>query len=414
MFLCRIGRAAQRKQRKEPDLMDAAKALEEADRCVRSAASRLEPAGVSFTIDVPGLQPVGIGPHPQRARVAFRSPESALLLRRLDVLRLAEAYLSGEIEVDGDLTQVVRLHAYLGGKPTWRDRLGFALRLLLRDRPTYNRESIAFHYDRPPEFFLPWFERWRSYSHGFYASPEEAPEEAQARKLARAVDALGLAPGSEVLDVGCGWGSFVEYAGLRGIRVHAITISREQHRFVEDLIQARRLPCRVELVDFVQLRPDRRFQGAVMMGSMEHLPDYAQVARRLDELLEPGAAVWADFSAREDSRATWGFVKRYIFSGTTAFVDVPRLSGALRRQGFRIVELEEDTLHYAWTVRDWARAFDHSMKQVAEVGGEASTRAFRLWLWASYVSFLDRRTQAYHLVASRRGAAPPPATSGAR
>ena len=76
--------------------------------------------------------------------------------------------------------------------------------------------------------------------------------------MQHAIDRLGLCAGMRVLDMGGGWGCFVEYAGRQGIRVEAITISREQHRFVTDLITRERLPCSITLVDFIPLSSPRR------------------------------------------------------------------------------------------------------------------------------------------------------------
>src|SRR5262249_43405062 len=139
--------------------------------------------------------------------------------------------------------------------------IGFWLRLRL-DRRRYDRASIAFHYDRPPEFFLSWLGPARCYTHGFYAGPGDTLAAAGARKLDYAIDALGLRAGSRVLDVGCGWGSFLEHAGARGIAVHGLTISREQHVYVSDRIRKQRLPCTVELVDFHDFRPAGPFDAA--------------------------------------------------------------------------------------------------------------------------------------------------------
>ena len=156
----------------------------------------------------------------------------------------------------------------------------------------FQRRSIAFHYDRPADFFLPWFERWRSYSHGFYRSPDDDPAEAQARKFQYAIDALGLEPGMRVLDVGAGWGGFLEYAGLRGIAVHGITISEQQYRFLRQLIHEHALPCEVEKVDLIDFRPEHPFDAAVFMGSLEHLPDYGFVVPERHPALGGWVLVW--------------------------------------------------------------------------------------------------------------------------
>lgn len=378
--------------------------LWEQDTRLRDLGHVLGSAGANLTLCAPDGSRLRVGRRPEAARVFFRSRGSLASLRRRDLLALAEAYLGGEIEVEGDFLEVVRITDVLPPDPGWRERLLFAARLLLRDRRRWNRESIAFHYDRPPEFFLPWFERWRSYSHGFYASPHDAPEEAQARKLQYAIEALRLKPGATVFDMGCGWGSFLEFAGRQGIRVHGITISEAQYCFVSRMISEQGLPCTVERVDFLDFRTERPFDGAVFMGTFEHFSDYRYASRFLAEHLADGAGFYADFCTQCDSRQVGAFLARYIFPGPATYVDVPRLLREIARAGFDVQALVEDTRSYACTVRDWADALEGARRELAARFTERDVRAFLVFLRASQYFLEQGRTQAYHLVAGRRSA----------
>ncbi len=366
-----------------------------------SLAVRLERVGANLTVETPAAPPLGVGPRPHAARVVFRDAGALASLRRGDHLALAEAYLHGRIDLAGDLAEVVKVTEILTLDESLWERARVALGLFVRGRRAMNRDAISFHYDRPPEFFLPWFERWRSYSHGFWTGPEDDPSTAQARKFQHAIDALALRPGDRVLDVGAGWGSFLEFAGLQGIRVHGITISREQHRFVEALIRDRGLPCSVELVDFFAYRPRETFAGAVLMGTLEHVVDYRHAARFLSAHLAPGARVYADFVARRAGFRTGRFLSRWIWPGTTSYVDLAGLVRALGAEGFHLHELGDDALSYAWTVRDWARRLELHRKSLAEQFGEPAVRAFLLYLWGSHHFLVRGHTLAYHLVAAR-------------
>jgi cyclopropane-fatty-acyl-phospholipid synthase len=280
------------------------------------------------------------------------------------------------------------------------------LRFLL-DRRGLDRRSISHHYDRPPDFFLAWLDRTRSYTHGFYANPQEDPSSAQTRKLQYAIDALGLEPGMEVFDMGCGWGAFLEYAGVQGIRVQGITLSRDQHAFVSERIRARNLPCRVECVDFLDYRPGRNFDGAVFMGSLEHLPDYRYMGSFLRDHLHPKAGMYCDFVTSKQGRLGGAFMTKYIFPGVSNYVDVPGLVRVLLGAGLNVSEIGDDTLSCAYTVRDWARNLEREHAALAQRHGEAPVRAFLLYLWSSYHFLAGNRTQAYHLVASREPLALP-------
>ena len=97
------------------------------------------------------------------------------------------------------------------------------------------------------------------------------------------------------------------------------------------------------------------------------------------------------------------FLARHIFPGTARYVDPEHLRRALSREGFRVLELVDDTVSYALTCRDWAHALEREAKALAERFDTASVRAFQIYLRASQHFFEKRRTLAYHLVAGRSG-----------
>jgi len=334
--------------------------------------------------------------------VSFHDAAALTALAAGDHVALAEAFLTGRIDVDGDPFEVAKLTNLVDLEPTRRARLAWTARLRLPNRTASNAAAVAFHYDRPPELFLPWFERWRSYSHGFYAGSDDDPSAAQARKMQYAIDRLGLTPGMRVLDMGGGWGPFVEYAGRQGIRVEAITLSREQHRFVTDLIARERLPCTTTLVDLLDHRPATPYDAAVFMGTLEHVPDYGRVAAFLARHLRPDGRVYADFCAQRTSFQVGAFLQKHLWPGPVAYVDLGRLVGALVRAGLVVHAIGDDTSSYAYTVRDWARGLEQHRAVLAARFGEPTVRTFLLFFWASYHFLTTNRTQAYHLVAGRR------------
>lgn len=365
-------------------------------------AARMEAGGATLTVEAPNGDVIRIGPEPGRARVVVKSVDALAALEAGAQLAIAEAYLDGTIDVEGDFRQVLSVtdHLDMGGVSRLREAATW-LRYVL-DRRRFDRESVAEHYDRPPDFFTAWLDPSRSYTHGFYASEDDDLAVAQRRKLQFAVDALGLRPGMDVLDVGCGWGCFLEHAGRLGIRVHGITLSREQHRFVSALIRDQSLPCTVTLVDFFDYRPPRPLEGAVFMGSLEHIPDYRFVAGFLARHLRPDARVYADFVTTREGRLAGAFLRKYIFPGITGYVELGRLVIELASAGFGVSELSDDTPSDAWTVRDWALALERCRADLAARHGERTVRAFLLYLWGSHHFLATRRTQAYHLVAGRR------------
>lgn len=368
---------------------------------LRELVASLEPTGASLTVVAPGRPPLRVGTGPERTRVVLRTSRAERLLERGDQLSLAQAYIDGHLDVEGDFDEVLRVLDVLPGRPAWPHRLVLWARLTLPGRGKWAREAIAFHYDRPAEFFLPWFERWRSYSHGFYRDAGDTPETAQERKLACALAVQRLPHDGVVLDVGAGWGSFVEFAGRQGVRVHGITVSHAQCRFVEDLIRRENLPCTIEYADLRRYRPRQRFEGAVLLGSLEHLPDYDRVARFLDRHLTRTARVYADFCSQEGDEPFGAFVRTRVWPGPTTLVNPARLVRAFARVGLRTALLVDDTHSYACTCRDWAVALDRVAAGLSARFGEPAVRTFRLLLRASAWFFAQGRIRAHHLVAER-------------
>jgi cyclopropane-fatty-acyl-phospholipid synthase len=369
---------------------------------VEEIAAGLDARGARLSVVLPDGRERAIGVAPPRARVVFHDETALAALAAGDHLRLAESFLEQRIDIEGDPLEVVKVTDLIVPDLGLLAKLRFALRLRLPGRAAYNAASIAFHYDRPPEFFLPWLDRWRSYSHGFYERPDEDLTTAQARKLQHAIDSLGLRPGMRVLDMGGGWGCFVEYAGLQGIHVETITISKEQHRFLERLIADARLPCSVELVDFFDYRPKQRFDAAVFMGTFEHLPEYDRVIAFLGRHLVPGGRMYADFCSARHSVQLGAFLRKHLWPGPVSYVDLPRLVRELVRGGFNLHEIVDDTASYACTVRDWGIRLQAARDELARRFGEPAVRAFLLFFWASEHFLTQNRTQAYHLIAGLR------------
>ena len=216
-----------------------------------------------------------------------------------------------------------------------------------------------------------------------------------------AIDGLGLRPGDRVLDMGGGWGCFVEYAGRQGIEVDAITISDAQYTYVSELIREQDLPCRIEKVNFRVFEPERPFDGAVFMGTFEHNPEYARAARFLARHLVPGGRVWADFCAQRRDFTIGRFMKRYIWPGPITYVNPYGLVEAFVREGFNVHTLADDTRSYACTIRDWGDAFEAHAKELAETFSESDVRAFRLFLRGSLHFLRSNQTQAYHVIFGR-------------
>jgi len=236
---------------------------------------------------------------------------------------------------------------------------------LLRGRTEHDRRSISHHYDEDSEFFLTFLDtRHRCYTEGVFAYDDEPLEDAMTRKMELAVDALGVKPGDRVLEIGGGWGAFVQYAAQRGIEVTTLTLSKESERYLADLIERENLPARVVREHIFNYREANRYDAIVNMGVTEHLPDYRTTIRKYAELVRPGGRVYLDALAMRRKRKISTFMARYVYPGGSSPLLLHQYLKEVARSPFELVSLVDDRHNYFLTCQRWAQRLDAARDEV--------------------------------------------------
>ena len=174
------------------------------------------------------------------------------------------------------------------------ERLRFWLH---RNNRAQAKKNISYHYDLGNDFYSSWLDETMTYSSAIFETGQESLENAQTAKYASLVDEMGAKPGDHVLEIGCGWGGFAEYAAKeRGLRVTGLTISQEQFKYAKERIEKAGLSDQVEfkLQDY---RDERGVYDGIASIEMfeavgqKYWPVYFETVR---ERLKPGAQ--SDFS----------------------------------------------------------------------------------------------------------------------
>jgi len=333
-------------------------------------------------------------------QVHVRTPAGRRALESLHELAIAEAYMRGDIDFEGDLIAAMSLRQVLSDKSRWIKTWRW-LRPLLVGRERCNPEWIAKHYDAGNVQLLAADARYNTYTPGIYDGDADSLEAGAERKLSAAADALRLKPGGSLLEVGCGWGGFLRFCARRGAMATGITLSKDQLVYARARLEEERLPATVLYQDFFSFRPGHTFDGISMMGVMEDLADYRRVLERLAELLRPGGRVYLDFAA--SVLPVSSFITQHIWPGTFRMVHMPELVDCLSRSPFDIVELHNDRRNYELWALGMCRRWVERKAQVVAHSSEATWRMFHL-LYAGGADLMGspaRLAGAFRLVLER-------------
>lgn len=358
---------------------------------------------------------------------------------RPDPLRLAEAYLSGEVDVEGDLHALLTQRPHLqsltlsmryrlslfsavlffgrGSGLPYRDNASvrwskpLQLRASRRHSKALNREAIAFHYDVSNEFYRLWLDEQMVYSCAYFNDPDESLDQAQLNKLDHICRKLRLRQGERLLDIGCGWGALIRRAAMRyGVQAHGITLSHDQYEYSKEKIREQGLEklVTVELRDYRDVAGEMVFDKIASVGMFEHvglknLPLYFRTARRL---LKPDGlflnhGITHDEEGWRNTPAT-KFINRYVFpDGELDTVsDVQR---EMERSQFEILNVEALRPHYALTLRHWVRRLEDRRQEALRHINEATYRVWRLYMAACALEFESGGIGVYQILASRKG-----------
>ena len=324
------------------------------------------------------------------ARVDIHDPDVFARLIREGELGFSDAYLEGGWSTP-DLRAFMDL-VHLGTETVYDDFTGkFLVQAyeklrfwLQRNHRKQARKNISYHYDLGNDFYAAWLDDTMTYSSALFETGQESLEKAQIAKYPSMVDEMGVKPGDHVLEIGCGWGGFAEYAAKeRGLRVTGLTISQEQLKYARQRIKKAGLSGQVEL-KLQDYRDERgQYDGIASIEMFEavgqkYWPVYFETVR---ERLKPGAQATLQIITVADRR--WevykngvDFIQKYIFPG--GMLPSPTILRAqIAQAGLQVVRSKEFGPSYDLTLRRWYDTFNERWDQIAAMGFDERFR--RMW-----------------------------------
>ena len=355
------------------------------DIALRISRGRLDfvlPDGRRFRAE--GSQP---GPV---AEIVAHDPDVFARLIREGELGFCDAYIDGgwsspDLQAFLDLIQAGNEGVYDGFPGMGLVRAYERLRFWLQSNSKRQaKKNIAYHYDLGNDFYRLWLDDTMTYSSALFLTGQESLEKAQTQKYASMVDRIGAQPGDHVLEIGCGWGGFAEYAAKeRGLRVTGLTISQAQHDYAVARMAKAGLSDRVE-IRLQDYRDERgSYDGIASIEMFEavgerYWPAYFDTLR---DRLKPGRHATLQIITIADRR--WehyrrnvDFIQKYIFPG--GMLPSP---GALKREiaraGLTFRDSFEFGQSYSQTLRRWHDSFNARWDEVRAMGFD--DRFQRMW-----------------------------------
>jgi len=379
-----------------------------------------------------------------RRRRALRT-----LVWQPDELGLGRAYVSGDLDIDGDMYAVFDipgLVAKLAGHGGLSLSRGEKLRVLVtalrlgavgprpplppeevrqsrrrrgrgvKHSPERDAGSVRHHYDVGNDFYRLVLGPSLVYSCAYWAQPAGLGyglEQAQRDKLELICRKLGLQPGMRVLDVGCGWGSLALHAArYHGVRVLGVTLSGEQASLARHRVAQAGLSERVEIrVQDYREVGDGPYDAIASVGMSEHVGagQFDGYCQALFALLRPGGrllnhAIACPPSGAEDSvEPRPSFMDRYVFPDGEV-LPLGMVVDGLERAGFEVRDTQNLREHYAQTLRAWVDNLDSNWAAAVDYTSEGRARVWKIYMVGAALAFHSGQISVNQVLAIKRDA----------
>lgn len=320
-------------------------------------------------------------------------------------LALGEAYMDGDLEVEGNLYNA--LDHFLGqmGKFSTDEH---ALKKLIHSSTSKKNQAkeVTSHYDLGNDFYKLWLDKTMSYSCAYFKTPEDSLETAQKNKVDYILEKLWLKEGMSLLDIGCGWGFLlIEAAKKYKIKGTGITLSHEQYREFEKRIQDEGLQdsLTVKLMDYRDLKGSgMSFDRVVSVGMLEHVGrgNYELFMENAEAVLKPEGLFLLHYISAQKEHEGDPWIKKYIFPGGT-IPSLREIIDILPEYEFHVLDIESLRRHYNRTLLCWRENFLKHRAEIARMQGEEFTRMWELYLASCAATFNNGIIDLHQILVSK-------------
>ncbi len=320
-------------------------------------------------------------------------------------LALGEAYMDGDLEIEGDLYHA--LDHFLGqmGKFSTDET---ALKKLIHTSVSKKnqKKEVSSHYDIGNDFYKLWLDETMSYSCGYFKKEDDTLYQAQVNKVDYILKKLHLKEGMELLDIGCGWGYLLLEAAKR-YKVHGtgITLSQEQYAEFQRRIEAEGLGeyLTVRLMDYRDIpKLGMQFDRVVSVGMVEHVgrKNYQLFQDCVDKALKEGGVYLLHFISALKEYPGDAWIKKYIFPGGVV-PSLREMVHCMAEDNFHILDVENLRLHYNKTLLCWRKNYQEHIQEVQEMFDQRFARMWEMYLSSCAATFHNGIIDLHQILATK-------------
>ena len=332
-----------------------------------------------------------------RADMVLRSDSAIIRILGHGKLGFCEAFMLGEIDSDNltNLIELAVLHdSYLEDQiklRTWQKLWLKFQHWRNRNNQSGSKRNISSHYDLGNQFYSRWLDRTMTYSSAVFQSDADTLEDAQTRKYQKLAELVDIQQGDRVLEIGCGWGGFAEYAAKEhGAHVTGITISKEQYEFAKHRLRTAGLDHMTNIIMQDYRKLDQRFDKIVSIEMFEAVGEkyWPVYFKTIANCLKDGGkaalqVITIEHKAFLEYRTQPDFIQKYIFPGGM-LPSIQALDAPLKTAGLSLHSCQGYGKDYARTLAEWKVRFQQAWPELVTTT-KFDDRFKRMWeLYLSY------------------------------
>jgi len=348
---------------------------------------------ISFEIRYWDTQSDRFGAGEPSFTIIFKNEKAVNSIFTKGSMGFAEEYQAGNIDIDGDFQQLVRL----GIHPQFQNlklSLGTKMSIFMNHLSSRNTlkgsaKNIAHHYDLGNDFYRLYLDESMTYSCAYYKNQDDTLEDAQRQKYEHICRKLQLKQGETLVDIGCGWGGMLLYAARRyGIQGLGCTLSAHQAEYAKRRVMEEGLEKSITILQEDYRNIKGQFDKFVSIGMFEHVGKrlISTFMEKTKALLKKGGIGLLHTIGKERDTPFDPWTMKYIFPGGY----LPTLDHVLRTMGeigLVPIDMENLRLHYAATLDEWAKRFEANVEKIEKMFSQRLVRTWRMYLRGSAAAF---------------------------